>query len=90
MTVIEKIRAEIDCYLKNNEFGTEYRNDIKNIIDKYAGEPCEDAKSKKAIAKIVDELYENANADQQWILCELYRKIIHLPNVQPKQKGGTE
>lgn len=33
---IEKIRAEIDCYLKNNEFGTEYRNDIKNIIDKYA------------------------------------------------------
>lgn len=36
MTTLEKIRAEIDCYLKNNEFGTEYRNDIKNIIAKYA------------------------------------------------------
>lgn len=36
MTTLEKIRAEIDCYLKNNEFGTEYRNDIKSIIDKYA------------------------------------------------------
>ena len=40
---IEQIRAEIDCYLKNNEFGTEYRNDIKNIIAKYAEqEPCDD------------------------------------------------
>lgn len=43
MTTIEKIRTEIDCYLKNNEFGTEYRNDIKSIIDKYAEqELCED------------------------------------------------
>ena len=35
MSVLEKIRADIDYYLKNNEFGMEYRNDIKNIIDKY-------------------------------------------------------
>ena len=36
MTTLEKIRTKIDYYLKNNEFGMEYRNDIKNIIDKYA------------------------------------------------------
>lgn len=36
MTTLEKIMAEIDYYLKNNEFGMEYRNDIKNIIDRYA------------------------------------------------------
>ena len=41
MTTIEKIKAKIDYYLKNNEFGMEYRNDIKNIIDKYASEECD-------------------------------------------------
>ena len=45
MTTLEKIRTKIDYYLKNNEFGMEYRNDIKNIIDKYAEQeptsPCD-------------------------------------------------
>ena len=95
MKTLEKIRTEfISRYPKNyaNEPELGGRscvfslNTVLQIIDKYAGEPCEDAKSKKEIAKIVDELYENANAEQQWILCELYRKIIHLPNVQPKQE----
>lgn len=33
--VLQEIRQEIDKYLYNNDFGTEYRNDIQRIIDKY-------------------------------------------------------
>ena len=33
--VLDKIKAEIDDYLYNNEFGIDYRADIANIIDKY-------------------------------------------------------
>ena len=91
MTTLEKIMAEINDIDEgissyHNDRQWIFKDEVLQIIDKYAGEPCEDAKSKKEIAKIVDELYENANEDQQWILCELYRKIIHLPNVQPKQE----
>lgn len=33
--VLDMIKAEIDDYLYNNEFGIDYRADIANIIDKY-------------------------------------------------------
>lgn len=33
--VLDKIRAEIDQYLEIEGFGSEYRNDVKGIIDKY-------------------------------------------------------
>ena len=36
--VIDKIRAEIDQYLEIEGFGSEYRNDVKGIIDKYKSE----------------------------------------------------
>ena len=36
---LDKIRAEIDLYLFQNEFGSEYRKEVSQIIDKYkAGE----------------------------------------------------
>ena len=36
-TDIEKIKADIDNYLCQNEFGSEYRNDVSNIIDRHIG-----------------------------------------------------
>lgn len=36
--VLDKIRAEIDTYLETEGFGSEYRNDVKGIIDKYTAE----------------------------------------------------
>ena len=36
--VLDKIRAEIDQYLFQNEFGSEYRKEISQIIDKYKAE----------------------------------------------------
>ena len=36
--VLLKISAEIDRYLYQNEFGTEYRKEILQIIDKYINE----------------------------------------------------
>lgn len=36
--VLDKIRAEIDTYLEIEGFGSEYRNDVKKIIDKYKAE----------------------------------------------------
>ena len=56
----------------------------KKNTNRYAGKSYEEAKSKQDIAKIVDELYETANDDQKCILCELYQRIIRLPNVEPK------
>lgn len=34
-SVLDKIRAEIDQYLLQNEFGLEYRKEVSQIIDKY-------------------------------------------------------
>ena len=36
--VFDKIRAEIDQYLEIEGFGSEYRNDVKGILDKYKAE----------------------------------------------------
>ena len=36
--VLDKIRAEIDQYLFQNEFGSAYRKDVSQIIDKYKAE----------------------------------------------------
>ena len=36
--ILDKIRAEIDQYLEIEGFGSEYRNDVKGIIDKYKAE----------------------------------------------------
>lgn len=36
--VLDKIRAEIEQYLFENEFGSEYRKEITQIIDKYRTE----------------------------------------------------
>ena len=36
--VLDKIRAEIDTYLEIEGFGSEYRNDVKRIIDQYKAE----------------------------------------------------
>lgn len=36
--VLDSIRAEIDQYLFQNEFGSEYRKEISQIIDKYKAE----------------------------------------------------
>lgn len=36
--VLDKIRAEIDQYLFQNEFGSEYRKEVSQIIDKYKAE----------------------------------------------------
>jgi hypothetical protein len=36
--VLGKIRAEIDQYLFQNEFGSEYRKEVSQIIDKYREE----------------------------------------------------
>lgn len=36
--VLDRIRAEIDQYLEIEGFGSEYRNDVKGIIDKYKAE----------------------------------------------------
>jgi len=33
--VLDKIRAEIDQYLFQNEFGSEYRKEVLQIIDKH-------------------------------------------------------
>lgn len=33
--VLEDIKAEIDTYLQAEEFGSEYRNDVAQIIDKH-------------------------------------------------------
>ena len=37
-SVLNKIRAEIDQYLFQNEFGLEYRKEVSQIIDKYKAE----------------------------------------------------
>ena len=37
-SVLDKIRAEIDQYLFQNEFGLEYRKEVSQIIDKYKAE----------------------------------------------------
>lgn len=37
-SVLDKIRAEIDQYLLQNEFGLEYRKEVSQIIDKYKAE----------------------------------------------------
>jgi hypothetical protein len=36
--VLDKTRAEIDQYLFQNEFGSAYRNEVSQIIDKYKAE----------------------------------------------------
>ena len=36
--ILDKIRAEIDQYLFQNEFGSEYRKEVSQIIDKYKPE----------------------------------------------------
>jgi hypothetical protein len=36
--VLDKIRAEIDQYLFQNEFGSAYRKEVSQIIDKYKAE----------------------------------------------------
>ena len=36
--VLAKIKDEIDQYLFQNEFGSEYRKEISQIIDKYKAE----------------------------------------------------
>ena len=36
--VLNKIRDEIDQYLFQNEFGSEYRKEVLQIIDKYKAE----------------------------------------------------
>ena len=36
--VLDKIRAEIDQYLFQNEFGSEYRKEVLQIIDHYKAE----------------------------------------------------
>ncbi len=36
--ILDKIRAEIDQYLFQNEFGLEYRKEVSQIIDKYKTE----------------------------------------------------
>lgn len=36
--ILDKIRAEIDQYLFQNEFGLEYRKEVSQIIDKYKAE----------------------------------------------------
>ena len=36
-SVIEDIKAEIDLYLFQNEFGAEYRKEVSQIIDKHIG-----------------------------------------------------
>ena len=38
LSMFNKIRAEIDQYLLQNEFGSEYRKDVSQIIDKYKAE----------------------------------------------------
>ena len=38
VSVLDKIRAEIDRYLFQNEFGSEYREEVSQIIDKYRAE----------------------------------------------------
>lgn len=35
---LDKIRAEIDQYLFQNEFGSAYRKEVSQIIDKYKAE----------------------------------------------------
>lgn len=39
--VLDKIRAEIDQYLFQNEFGSEYRKEVSQIIDKHMAEGSE-------------------------------------------------
>ena len=36
--VLQEIRQEIDKYLYDNEFGSEYRADVASIIDKHIGD----------------------------------------------------
>ena len=36
--ILDKIRAEIDQYLFQNEFGSAYRKEVSQIIDKYRSE----------------------------------------------------
>lgn len=36
--VLDEIRAEIDQYLFQNEFGSEYRKEVSQIINKYKAE----------------------------------------------------
>jgi len=36
--ILDKIRAEIDQYLFQNEFGLEYRKEVSQIVDKYKAE----------------------------------------------------
>lgn len=38
---LDDIKAEIDTYLQNEGFGSEYRNDIKQIIDNHIGKEHE-------------------------------------------------
>ena len=38
----EKVKAEIDQYLFQNEFGLEYRKEVSQIIDKYKAESEEE------------------------------------------------
>jgi hypothetical protein len=40
--VLDKIRAEIDQYLFQNEFGSAYRQEVSQIIDKYKAERSEE------------------------------------------------
>ena len=40
--VLDKIKAEIDQYLFQNEFGSAYRKEVSQIIDKYKAEGSEE------------------------------------------------
>lgn len=49
---LDKIRAEIDLYLFQNEFGAEYRKEVSQIIDKYReSEDAEAIRAKKMEGK---------------------------------------
>lgn len=41
MKLIDEIKAEINAYLQAEGFGSEYRNDVLQIIDKHIGKESE-------------------------------------------------
>ena len=81
MSTLEKIRAEI-CEMRSKQNCS--CSDCLDIIDKYAGEPCEDAKSTKEVMRILTLLMSEAGKDGKLILSDAKAMIYDLPSVYQK------
>ena len=64
---------------------------IKETVESVWGKPCDDAISREAVDKLVNELAEAISDERCWIsrgrdTATIMQEILDLPSVQPKPK----